>query len=263
MKGFLLQRNEGWTFSVVPELAETAFVPLCCLPQGVCPDDVKSVVSSANTEVRCFNFQGKEYYLKEYFFLGWKKHLKLFRRGEKLVTIAHQLSEKGFLTPRVVAFGRCKGNRRVITEAIEGALDVWQVLYPGFRESRGDVSGDFMVAVGGSIGDLHRNGFFHGDLRWRNILTKKGQEGWLIYFIDNDRTQYFRSGIPFRCRVKNLSQFLFSGMLVNWPERDWQHFLNGYFVRSQISPSYYDKLMRCVDAKVRKRMSGRIRRGGK
>jgi hypothetical protein len=207
--------------------------------------------------VRRFSYQGRHYFLKEYFFLGWKKHLKLFRRGERLVRVARQLTENGFLTPRVVAIGRHGGNRRVVTEAVENALDVWQVLYPDFQQQRGEVDDTFLYALGCTVGNLHRSGFCHGDLRWRNVLTRLEPEGWKFYFIDNDRTRQFRGGIPFHCRVKNLSQILFSGLLVDWPPSDWQMFLRGYFVQAGLPPDRQDKLVASVEGKARQRLAER------
>ena len=257
MKGYVQLQAEGWAFALVPELAEAAFVSWCSLPRGFCPAGVVAVVSSGNTEVRRFGHHGQNYFLKEYFFLGWKKHLKLFRRGERLVRVARLLSEHGFLTPRVVAFGRCRGNRRVVTEAVENVLDVWQVLFPDFKQHRGEVNDGFLHALGCEVGKFHRCGFFHGDLRWRNVLTRLDPDGWKFYFIDNDRTRRFKLGIPLHCRTKNLAQILFSGLLVNWPPSEWQMFLRGYFEHAGLPRASQSKLTCAVEAKARQRLAER------
>ena len=254
MRGYRALQAAGWTFSIVPELAVPAFATMCSLPKGSCPAGVSSVVSSVNTEVRRFGYLGRDYFLKEYFFLGWKKHLKLFRRGERLVRVARQLTEKGFLTPRVVAIGTHGGNRRVVTEAVDNALDVWQVLYPDFQQQRGEVDDTFLYALGSTVGNLHRSGFCHGDLRWRNVLTRLDPEGWKFYFIDNDRTFWFRFRIPLRYRVKNLSQILFSGLLIGWQQGDWQVFLEGYFGSSGLRGQDFDKLVLKVEKHANKRL---------
>jgi tRNA A-37 threonylcarbamoyl transferase component Bud32 len=250
-------RAGSWTFAVSPELADTAFARFCGLPAGECPDGVSPVVSSVNTEVRRFEYGGRGYFLKEYFFLGWKKHLQISRRGERLLRIARQIGEHGFLTPRVVATGRCGKGRRVVTEAVEEARDIWQVLFPDFIHYRGDMDDGFVHALGCTIGNFHRCGFFHGDLRWRNVLARRGGDGWKFYFIDNDRTARFPLGIPLYCRVKNLSQILFSGLLVGWPERDWQEFLRGYLASSGLRHSARGPLVARVEEKARKRLLAR------
>ena len=257
MQGYVPVRTRNWTFCILPELAEPAFAALCCLPQGYCPEGITPVVSSENTEVRRFGYQERNYFLKEYFFLGWKKHLKLFGRGERLVRVARLLSEHGFLTPRVVGVGRSGGNRRVVTEAVEDARDVWQVLYPDFKRHRSDIDDGFLQVLGHTIGNLHRCGFYHGDLRWRNILTQLDKGKWKIYFIDNDRTRRFKWGIPLRCRVKNLSQVLFSGLLLDWPPHEWQLFLRSYLERSGLHQSLHDRLIGRVEKIARKRLEKR------
>jgi len=240
-----------------PALAEPSFATFCGLPAAVCLEGMIPVVSSGNTEVRRFCHEGRGYFLKEFFFLGWKKHLKVLKRGEWLVSIAAQLEEHGFHTPRVVGIGRNGKNRRVVTEAVEDVRDVWQILFPDFQTYRGEVDDGFVYALGCNVGKLHRAGFFHGDLRWRNVLARLDVDCWKFYFIDNDRTRRFRFGIPFRFRVKNLAQVLFSGLLLDWPQRDWKIFLLGYADNSGLSKSILDKLVSSVEKKAKKRLIDR------
>jgi len=254
---FVRIQAEGWTYQLRPDLAEPAFANLCALPASVYSENVVPVVSSPNTEVRRFSYQGRAYFLKEYFFLGWKKHFKVLRRGEHLVRIATRMEEHGFLTPRVVGIGRSGRNRRVVTEAVEDARDVWQVLYPDFKRHRGDMEDGFLQALGHTIGDLHRSGFFHGDLRWRNVLTRIDEGSWKFYFIDNDRTRWFRWGIPFSCRVKNLSQMLFSGLLVGWSQPEWMMFFSCYLDRSGLPRTLHGKLLDSAEAVARRRLDER------
>lgn len=246
-----------WEFFLVPELARASFAKFCSLPSAVFQEGVSHVVSSLNTEVRRFEYGGRGYYLKEYFFLSWKKHIKVLRRGERLLTIARQLEDFGFLTPRVVGIGKNGKNRRVVTEEVEDALDVWQVLYPDFKHYRGHIDDGFIYAFGRTIGDLHRCGFLHGDLRWRNVLTRWDRGQWQFFFIDNDRTKRYRFGIPFYGRLKNLTQILFSGLLLNWPQSDWQVFLQGYFDTSGLSQSARNKIVVRVDEKAQRRLAER------
>ncbi len=250
----------GWSFLVIPELVSTEFLDICCLPAKYFPPGTYKVNSSINTEVRKFQFCGRNYFLKEYFPLNWKKQLKILRRGERLAGVAQQMLKFGFLTPHVVGIGRKGKNRRVITEAIESAQDVWQVLYPDFKNYRGHVSDGFVYAFGRQIGTLHRCGFFHGDLRWRNILTRREEGEWKFFFIDNDRTVRFRFGIPDRFRIKNLTQVLFSGLLLDWPQSDWETFLKGYFEKAGVPQAKRDRLVMKVEEKARMRLVDRLRR---
>lgn len=247
----------GWKFLLDPHLAGPLFAGYCGLPTGEYPEGVVPVVSSANTEVRRFDYKGSGYYLKEYFFLSWKKHFKVARRGQRLIRVARDLSAFGFLTPRIVGIGKRGLNRRVVSEAVEDTRDIWQVLFPDMSQYRGAVDDGFVMALGLIVGRLHRCGFCHGDLRWRNVLARKDEDEWKFYFIDNDRTKRYRFGLPFRCRVKNLSQILFSGRLLDWPEQDWQIFLQGYSEASGLSVPSRNKLVSKVEKRVNKRSQAR------
>lgn len=254
---FVLIQAGGWKYQLRPDLAEPTFANLCTLPAAEFSESVVPVVSSPNTEVRRLSYLGRAYFLKEYFFLGWKKHLKVLRRGERLLHIAARMEEHGFLTPRIVGIGRSGRNRRVVTEAVEDAQDVWQVLFPDWCNYRGVVDDDFVLSLGRTVGRFHDCGFFHGDLRWRNVLTRRDNGRWNFYFIDNDRTRLSRFGVPFRCRVKNLSQILFSGLLLHWPENDWEIFLQGYFQGSDLSHPLRKKLISKVEERAAKRFAAR------
>ncbi len=257
---FNVMKSGRWTFMLRSYLSEASFVALCSLPSSVTPTGVRLVASSSGTEVRRITYQDKGYFLKEYFFISWKKHLKVLRRGEQLASISQKLEKHGFLTPKVVGFGRSGKSRRVVTEEVENALDIWQVLYPDFKHYRGPVDDGFIYAFGRTVGDLHRCGFFHGDLRWRNVLTRLDGTQWQFFFIDNDRTKRYRFGIPFHCRLKNLTQILFSGLLLNWPQSDWQVFLQGYFATSDLPQPVRDKLVARVEDKAQRRLAERKNR---
>ena len=58
---------------------------------------------------------------------------------------------------------------------------------------------------GQEIGELHRNGICHGDLRVNNILVQESEDDIIFYFLDNERNAFFNK-IPKRLIVKNLVQ---------------------------------------------------------
>jgi tRNA A-37 threonylcarbamoyl transferase component Bud32 len=262
-KQFNLIQCGNWKLFLRPSIAETSFAEFCSVPRTEFPNGMVPVVSSVNTEVRKFVYKGKGYFLKEYFFINWKKHLKILRRGQRLAHIADLMTRDGFLTPRIVGIGRFGKNRRVVSEAVEDARDIWQVLFPQNNEYRGNCGDGFLYSLGLTIGQFHQCGFFHGDLRWRNVLTRQENGNWSFYFIDNDRTKLFRMGIPLRLRIKNLAQILFSGLLYDWPETDWKEFLRGYFDGSVLSEPLRKKLIAKVEKKAGKRFEARKRCEGK
>ena len=63
----------------------------------------------------------------------------------------------------------------------------------------------FIKKFGKIIGELHKNGICHGDLRVNNILVKKSKDDVMFYFVDNERNGLFTK-IPSRLIRKNLVQ---------------------------------------------------------
>ena len=59
--------------------------------------------------------------------------------------------------------------------------------------------------LGKKIGELHKNGICHGDLRANNILVQKSEGNIVFYFLDNERNAFY-SKIPGRLIRKNLVQ---------------------------------------------------------
>lgn len=63
----------------------------------------------------------------------------------------------------------------------------------------------FIRKFGKMIGELHKNGISHGDLRVNNILVQESTDDVIFYFVDNERNTLFRK-IPRRLIKKNLVQ---------------------------------------------------------
>ena len=55
------------------------------------------------------------------------------------------------------------------------------------------------------VGELHKNGICHGDLRVNNILVQESTGDVIFYFVDNERNTLFKK-IPRRLIKKNLVQ---------------------------------------------------------
>lgn len=73
--------------------------------------------------------------------------------------------------------------------------------------SGGEISAKrrFIKKFGTMIGELHKNGICHGDLRVNNILVQESTGDVIFYFIDNERNALFKK-IPRRLIRKNLVQ---------------------------------------------------------
>lgn len=144
-KKYILIQTGNWKFLLRPSIAEASFAEFCSVPRSTCPKGMTPVVSSVNTEVRKFVYKGKGYFLKEYFFANWKKHLKVLRRGQRLVHIADLMAGEGFLTPRIVGIGRTPDNdrrnfRKGLTQKLIGEIrDLLFIISRGFIVRKIDI----------------------------------------------------------------------------------------------------------------------------
>jgi len=173
------------------------------------------------------------------------------------------LLQNDFLTPSVIAYGLVLRGLKVlenfmITRWIEGGQDTYCYLKTFFDPP---VSGDvlkkkrnFIEALGRLIGRMHRKGIYHGDLRPGNILIENLNEDFHFYFIDNEKTEYFSQGIPYRLREKNLIQL---NMLVK-PQitfTDRLRFFRAYLLENPAMASAGKDVMLNVMKKTKKRLS--------
>jgi serine/threonine protein kinase len=175
-------------------------------------------------------------YFKEYFYRSWLDFVKhLFRpsRAMRAVKAGFMLAENGFESPCVIAVGQHKfafltTRSFMVTLEVENARSVYQFVSATeqLRERRA-----FIKTLGRTVGRMHANGIFHGDLRPGNVLARKEGDNWRIFFLDNERTRKFRK-IPERLRLKNLVQInMFEPGEVSGTDR--MRFFRGYWVRNK------------------------------
>ena len=97
----------------------------------------------------------------------------------------------GIPTARLVAFGERRASlfRRegmLVTEEVPGAIDLLSLMTGAdAKRTLGNRSWtDALVSgLAGTVSLLHANNFFHGDLKWRNILVRKDQPS-KVFLID-------------------------------------------------------------------------------
>jgi hypothetical protein len=70
----------------------------------------------------------------------------------------------------------------------------------GLREKR-----RLITSFGETVGRMHADGIFHGDLGLDNVLVREEEGRWRFFFIDNERTKKVRR-LPAGMRLKNLVQ---------------------------------------------------------
>jgi tRNA A-37 threonylcarbamoyl transferase component Bud32 len=173
------------------------------------------VQSSNNSMAWKASISGDPIFIKFFNIRGFRDKL-LFRksRARRAMEGNIMLYEKGFLSPDIIAAGEikkgyCISGGVLITEWIEGSLDVYKYFKTFFKSATSEKllkKRNLIKMAGQVIGKMHKTGIFHGDLRPGNILIRDDENRPLFYFIDNERTKYFHKGIPSRLREKNLAQ---------------------------------------------------------
>jgi serine/threonine protein kinase len=134
----------------------------------------------------------------------------LFRgsRCQRAKVKGKMLRQRGFHSPVVYCWGK-KGNRHfMISEGVD-ALGLGDYIRKHWQRplSGAEISTKrrFIKKFGKIIGELHKNGICHGDLRVNNILVQESTDDVMFYFVDNERNGLFTK-IPSRLIGKNLVQ---------------------------------------------------------
>ncbi len=164
----------------------------------------------------CSNGVNSAFYLKRYLYhsaMDFVKHAPRPSRAKRAFDASLMLQENGFDAPAVVGlFERRRGpfvtDNMLLTREVDNAAPITQLLKDIRNRSDRDAllaKRDLIRAFAGTVGRMHVQGIFHGDLRLGNVLVAKEHEHRRFYFIDNERTKKFRS-LPRRLRLKNLVQ---------------------------------------------------------
>ncbi|MFC1684576.1 lipopolysaccharide kinase InaA family protein [Pseudomonadota bacterium] len=175
--------------------------------RGIAPDqdwtqvEGDELVSQSGTATRCYRMvlpDGETVYFKRYVY-SFKKWLEFWLRPGKCAveTWAYGcLHELGIPSLDVVAFAE----RRIlgmlvatciVTRAVPDtqelgrfAIDTWYHLpEPERRHIYKQLASQLVVQVR----KAHQGGFYHHDLKWRNILVRKEGDGYSLVWIDAPR----------------------------------------------------------------------------
>jgi len=237
------------------------------------------VRSSKFTRVYKFSvgFGGAEkvVYLKEYFYRSvWDfvKHFFRPSRARRALEAAFMLAENGFENPAVIAMGQCRfafltTRNFLATLEVENGRSVYQMVRPRFAKATQGRQAHhklrerrlFIRAFGRTIGRMHADGIFHGDLRLGNMLARKEQDSWHFFFLDNERTKKFRR-LPARLRLKNLVQInMFEPWLAS--DTDRMRFFEEYWAENKEIDMGKALLIEKVLKKTRRRLRKKTKSG--
>ncbi|WP_456407197.1 lipopolysaccharide core heptose(I) kinase RfaP [Thiolapillus sp.] len=198
----------------------------------------------ANRRTLRFELQGKGYFLKLHWGVGWKEIFKnLLSLRFPVVGAANEwkairrLQQLGVETMRLEAYGeqgRNPATRRsfVVTRELENTISLedycinWETRQPDFA-----VKQQLIRRVAEMTRQLHRNGVNHRDLYICHFLLQQpwdgGESALHLHLIDLHRVQ-LRKQAPRRWRVKDLGSLYFSALDIGLTRRDLLRFLRHY-----------------------------------
>ncbi|MCJ7729967.1 MAG: hypothetical protein MUO27_08850 [Sedimentisphaerales bacterium] len=220
-----------------------------------------------------FGNNEKVVYLMEYFYRSWWDFVKHFfrsSRAKRAMEAGFMLAENGFESPYVIAMGQrnfafLTTRSFVATLEVENSRSVYQLVSAAekFQEKR-----SFIRAFGRTIGRMHADGIFHGDLRLGNVLAQKTEDRgqktedgkqWHFFFLDNERTKRFRR-LPARLRLKNLVQInMFEPGKVSNTDR--MRFFKEYWAENKESGFEKAALIKKVLKKTGRRLRKKMKSG--
>ncbi len=245
----------GWKIKLAddfPSGFESVFSSDVQLPNGH-RSSFEKLTSSKLASVLKFSvlFRAKVYHLilKRYLNRNFSDILKnlISTRADRAFRAGRMLREKGFSTPPAVAL--CQKSFAgfitadfLITQEITDSAPLTQLL----ANLTGREKQILLEQFGQTVGRMHNQGFFHGDLRLGNVLVKpvvslpalsvpngsnpKQDDKYDFIFLDNERTKKFNK-LPMRLRIKNLVQIYM--LRENLTEDDKNCFLTSYFAQQQ------------------------------
>jgi tRNA A-37 threonylcarbamoyl transferase component Bud32 len=180
------------------------------LLDGELPLGWEWVESSANSIV-ARRLQPKPVYYKEFLNRSPFEGIKNFFRGsrcQRAMSKGKILRQRGFHSPVVSCWGK-KGNRHfMMSEGVDASgLGDYIQKYWQHPLSEAEILAKRRVIkkFGKTIGELHKSGICHGDLRINNILVQESTDEVIFYFLDNERNGLFTK-IPGKLARKNLVQ---------------------------------------------------------
>lgn len=185
-------------------------------------DDGEVVGSSGTTVTRRISLgsesDGGEFYLKAYLYRGgrWRHRWRMDKGAVEARNYLYMRERCGIAVPDVVAYGsRRRGFRLldafILTRSVSGGTTLDRLFESRWPRAdllvREPLRGSLLREVAGVVTRMHRAGFYHVDLQWRNLLVcDEALESPSVYVLDSPRGGP-RSWPPHRAhgRIRDLS----------------------------------------------------------
>jgi tRNA A-37 threonylcarbamoyl transferase component Bud32 len=213
--------------------------------------------SSKFANVFKFNvyFKGRIYnlILKQYLNrsgLDILKNLMRPCRAQRAFEAGQMLKQHGFSSPDMAAAGRktfagITVRNFLITGEVKDSVQLYKMLDTNTPQKR-----EIIAQFGQTVGKMHAQNIFHGDLRLGNVLVRKDNNQFGFIFLDNERTKKFKM-LPERLRLKNLVQI---NMSLN--DSDKTIFLGAYLAKQNVKINR-EELAAQIAAGVKKRLAAK------
>lgn len=189
--------------------------------------EVKPIKQDPGSMVGVFQHESKSYYLKAYYSKGLAGRIanrlglsRAYRTWNKACQF-----KQAFPTAEPVLLMTAPDGSAVyyVTDFIEGANSIMDCLVGPGRVSA-DCADDILYRYGQLLGDIHRRGWVHGDLKWTNLLLDQDHSPQIV---DLDglkcpgRTGAATSG-------KDLARFILNAEEFLQDTEPLERFLQGY-----------------------------------
>jgi tRNA A-37 threonylcarbamoyl transferase component Bud32 len=174
-------------------------------------------------------------------------------RAQRAFNAAQMLKQHGLSTPDIVAAGTktvagVTIKNFLITSYVKDSVPLPEMFN---KETTG--RDELIRQFGQTVGRMHTENIFHGDLRLGNVLVKKNNDKFEFIFLDNERTRKFEV-LPWKLRLKNLVQV--NMFRDNISDSDRTNFLDAYLEQQNIEIDK-EKLADEVTARTNKRLAVR------
>jgi tRNA A-37 threonylcarbamoyl transferase component Bud32 len=203
---------------------------------------------------------GGRIFLKRYNRKGLFHTFKnIFRasRAQRVWEKSYGLELRGFNVPRPIAYMeerrfRILKRSYVISEFLSGAVNLNEFI--GQQVMSDDERAEVISALGREIGRMHRFGWFHGDLKWNNILVNEtsGRER-AFYFLDIDGSKIKRD-LNLNDVSRDIGRF-FREMERYGLGTDRKHLFLSAYLRQNRTGLSYDNFVKAVERRVKAKRS--------